>query len=275
MTSAPVLPPAAAAFNAIADKFDTRFTPWLSVAAQRRAVRRALTEAFPVGAHLLEIGGGTGDDALWMADHGRAVLMTDPAPAMVSAASAKFAGRPGLATEIVAAEDLESLAARRRAVGAPLLDGAWSNFAGLNCVDDLAPFAHGLAQMMRPGAPVLLVVFGTCCPGEAIVEGVRGRPRNMFRRFSRGAVPARLSGHEFTVRYHRAAAIRRAMRPWFEPAGRRGIGVFVPPSAAEPWVSGHPGLLRALETLDQALARPLAMFGDHILYRFVRTAVEP
>jgi hypothetical protein len=47
--------------------------------------------------------------------------------------------------------------------------------------------------------------------------------------------------------------------------------VFVPPSAAEPWISDHPRLLQALQALDGALAGPLAMLGDHILYRFVRT----
>jgi hypothetical protein len=52
------------------------------------------------------------------------------------------------------------------------------------------------------------------------------------------------------------------------------VGVFVPPSAAEPWISAHPRLLGALETLDKGLAGPLAAFGDHVLYRFVRTEAE-
>ncbi len=265
------LPPAALAFDSIAAGFDARFTPWKSVAAQRRAVREALTETFPVGASLIEIGGGTGEDALWLAERGRIVLMTDPAPAMVAAAAAKFGARPGLGTQIVAAENLEGLATRREVGTDSLFDGAWSNFAGLNCVDDLGSFARGLARLVRPGAPVLLVLFGTCSPGEMIVEALRGRPGNMFRRFARGAVPARLSGHAFTVRYHRAAALHRAMRPWFEPAGKKGIGVFVPPSAAEPWISRHPRLLDTLERLDRYFAGALAPLGDHVLHRFVRT----
>jgi hypothetical protein len=56
---------------------------------------------------------------------------------------------------------------------------------------------------------------------------------------------------------------------------RRGVGVFVPPSAAEPWISGHPGLLRGLEWLDRKAGRPLALLGDHILYSFRRTAAPP
>src|SRR5271154_1918672 len=92
---APALAPAAAAFDAIAERFDERFGPWLSVAAQRRAVRSALRDAFPPGARVIEIGGGTGEDALWLMARGRQVLLTDVSPLMVRLAAAKFAPHPG------------------------------------------------------------------------------------------------------------------------------------------------------------------------------------
>jgi len=270
MASAKTLSPAAQAFDAIAERFDERFTPWLSVAAQRRAVRGALEKAFPPGAHLIEIGGGTGDDALWLLHRGRQVLLTDVSPLMVRIASAKFGDHPGARTEVCAAEDLADLASR---IETPF-DGAFSNFAALNCVHDLRPFALGLAKLLRPGAPALLVIFGRFCPGEWLVETVRGRPRNAFRRIAAGDQPARLGGREFTVRYHRRRDFERAMAPWFRPAGRRGVGVFVPPSAAEPWISRRPLLLGALKGLDRGLSWPLAALGDHVLYRFTRTRSE-
>ena len=267
MSEAAGLSAAATAFDAVAQRFDERFDPWLSVAAQRRAVRVELERAFPVGARLIEIGGGAGGDALWLGERGRQVLLTDASPEMVRMASAKLRGVAGTRAEVCAAEELENLAGR---TDGPL-DGAFSNFAGLNCVSDLRPFARGLAQLLRPRAPVLLVVFGTLCPGEWLVEGLRGRPKAMFRRLARGEVRARLGGHDFTVRYHRSRDLERAMGPWFRPTGQRGIGVFIPPSAAEPWISRHPRLLGALETLDRALSTPLAPLGDHVLYRFERT----
>ena len=265
------LSPAALAFDAIADGFDTRFGEWRSVAAQRRAVRAALAETFPVGSSLLEIGGGTGEDALWLLERGRHVLLTDASPAMVRIAADKLHGWAGAETAVAAAEALEALADQRARGGAPLLDGAYSNFAALNCVDDLAPFARGLARLLRPGAQALLVVFGTASPGDVLVEALRGRPSAMFRRLQRGGAPARLGGRAFTVRYHRGRDLARALSPWFRPAGAQGIGVFVPPSGAEPWISRHPRLLEGLEGLDRRLAGPLAVFGDHVLYRFMRT----
>jgi hypothetical protein len=71
------LSPAAHAFNAVAPKFDERFGGWLTVAAQRRAVRMQLVRAFVPGSRVLEIGGGTGEDALWLTAQGRDVLLTD------------------------------------------------------------------------------------------------------------------------------------------------------------------------------------------------------
>jgi hypothetical protein len=211
---------AANAFDAVAERFDARYGAWKSVAAQRRLVRAALLRAFPPGAKLLEIGGGTGEDAAWLARQGREVLLTDVSPAMVR----------------MAAEKLRLL---------------------------------GL-----PGGKVLLVIFGVCPPGEWVVQSLRGDLRAVFRRASRSVITARMGGRDFPVRYHREREVVGAMAPAFRLTGRRGIGIFVPPSAAEPWISSHPRILRSLEQLDRIASRPLAIFGDHVLYEFERTALR-
>ena len=263
------LPPAAEAFDAIAERFDERYGSWLSVAAQRRAVRSNLLRAFPVGSRVLEIGGGTGEDAVYLASEGRVVQLTDPSPAMVRIAGAKLASAQAPAPLACAAEDIGSLAP---ALGT--FDGAFSNFAGLNCITDLTPVASGLASLIRPRGQVLLVIFGTWSVGEWIVETMKGRPRAAVRRFSRGDVHARLGGREFTVRYHRRSDVERAFSPHFTLTSTRGIGICVPPSAAEPGISRYPGLLGAMEALDRVLSAPLAALGDHVLYTLTRT-LEP
>jgi SAM-dependent methyltransferase len=256
------LTPAGAAFDAAAETFDARFDPWRSVEAQRRAVRAALLGAFPSGARLLEIGGGTGTDAAWLGERGRDVFLTDASPAMVAKARLKLGAA---AAETFAAEHLGRLADR-----GDRFDGAFSNFAALNCVTDLAPVGEALARLVEPGGKVILVVFGRYCPGEIIVEAIRGRFANMFRRRHRGAVPAKLGGRHFTVRYHRRRDVVRALSPWFRLVGSKGVGVLVPPSAAEPWISAHPRLLAWLERIDRAIAAPLWFFGDHVLFAFER-----
>jgi len=264
--------PAALAFDAVAASFDARFGEWQSVAAQRTAVRQVLVEVFPPKGKILEIGGGTGEDALWLARRGFELLLTDAAPAMVKVAASKLAPFDSRA-EIVSAEDLDQFARRHLAGGGRRFDGAFSNFACLNCVDDLAPVGRGLAKLLNPGSAALLVFFGNTAPGEIIVECLRGKVAQAFRRFRLGAVPAKLGGLNFMVRYHRANAIRSAMCPWFRLVRRVGIGIFVPPSAAEPWISRHPRLLGLLDRLDRMGKRPFAFLGDHVLYHFDRTDI--
>ena len=259
-----MLSPAARAFDAVAPRFDERFGTWRSVAAQRRPVRAALLRAFPPNARVLEIGGGTGEDAAWLATQGRTVLLTDASPAMVRLAAAKLCPL-GMPEPVVApAEDLSALA------DLGPFDGAFTNFAALNCVTDLRPVGEGLGRLVRPGGRLVLVLFGTLAVGEWVVQLVRRDVRGAFRRFSRGDVAARLGGQQFTVRYHRAADVSHALAPWFRLVARRGVGVCVPPSAAEPWISAHPRLLGALERADRVVSRPLAALGDHVLYEFVR-----
>jgi len=264
------LRPAAIAFDAIAPGFDSRFGEWASVAAQRRAVRRALIRTFPPAGRILELGGGTGEDAVFLAQHGLHVHLTDASPSMVQLAKVKLAPY-GASAEIVAGEDLEAFAVEHISSGDVLFDGAFSNFAPLNCIVDLGPVARGLAQLLKPGATAMLVFFGTSCPGEICVELLRGRPQNAKRRFKRNEVPAKLAKREFHVVYHRRKAIASAFAPWFVLERTVGVGVAVPPSAAEPWISRHPHVIAGMEALDRLLARPLAMLGDHVLYQFRRT----
>jgi ubiquinone/menaquinone biosynthesis C-methylase UbiE len=272
-TMMPSLRPAVQAFDAIAPAFDQRFGGWLSVSAQRRAVRAALLREFPRGGYILELGGGTGEDASFLAESGYNVLMTDPSPMMVALAKAKLSPL-GAHAEIAAGEEFEDFAASHILAGGPLFDGAFSNFAPLNCVVDLEPVARGLARLLKPGASAMLVMFGTCCPGEMLTEVLRKRPNQALRRWKRGPIPARLAKREFPIVYHRRAALMSAFAPWFVLEKRLGIGITVPPSAAEPWVSGQPRLLAAMEALDRVLSRPLAMLGDHVLYQFRRTAAR-
>jgi ubiquinone/menaquinone biosynthesis C-methylase UbiE len=264
------LRPAAAAFDAIAPVFDERFGAWLSVAAQRRAVREALLRRFPAAGRILELGGGTGEDATFLAERGYKVMLTDPSPTMVRIAESKLA-RFGSQANVAAAEELNLFAEEYLATGGARFDGVFSNFAPLNCVADLGFVARVLARLLKPGAPAMLVLFGTLCPGEMVTEILRGRPRLALRRLMLHKAPARLGKHDFRVVYHRRAAMIRAFAPWFVLERRIGIGVTVPPSAAEPWISQRPRLLGGMERVDRVLAGPLAALGDHVLYQFHRT----
>jgi SAM-dependent methyltransferase len=272
----PELPAAVRAFDHTADRFDERFGEWLSVAAQRQAVRRYLLRTFAPGSRLLELAAGTGEDAIFLLDRGYDVTVTDGSPRMVRRAAEKLAraGHGARAPQHVVLEELDAFAERMSGEGRAPFEGAYSNFAGLNCVPDLSVLGPPLAKLLRPGSPCLLVVFGTCPPGEMIVELLRRRPAAAVRRLGRSAAPAQLGGESFRVWYPGPRTVARALAPYFRLRRVRGIGILVPPSAAEPWISRFPRVVRGLAAGDRLLTAPLARLGDHVLIHLERTPVE-
>ncbi len=256
------------AFDALAPLFDVRFGAWKSVAAQRAAVRAELLAAFNPGASLLELGGGTGEDALYLAEHGFRVHLTDGSSAMINRAREKVLSarcEDRVTLQCLAIEALSALP------DGAAFDGCFSNFAAFNCVEDCSVPARALARVLAPGALALFVIFGPCCPGEMLTLLLRGEGSRAFRRLSRRGVAARAGGHSFTVFYPTPGAFARSFAPWLRIRHVKGAGIFVPPSSAEPWISEHPRLLTLMQRLDRATSSPLALLGDHVMVTLERT----
>jgi SAM-dependent methyltransferase len=168
---------------------------------------------------------------------------------MVEKALAKAAGLGGtVEVRRLAIEDLATLAGP--------FDGAFSNFGGLNCVADLAAVARALADLLRPGAPLLLCVMGPLVPWEWA--------RLQFRRLRRGGVVWR----EITIRYPSPANLRRAFAPGFRPLRLSAVNALLPPTEWESWAGRHPRLLAALARWEQRL--PLPWLADHYLLELER-----
>jgi hypothetical protein len=151
-------------------------------------------------------------------------------------------------------------------------DGAFSNFGALNCVERLDGLAARLADAVRPGARVVLVVMGRCCLWELGWFLAHGDTRAALRRLRRHGATARVGGEPLRVWYHTPQEVRRAFAPWFRPLELRGVGVFLPPSFLAPWVERHAGAARPLRLADDCLAAawPFRHLGDHYLIALER-----
>lgn len=264
MTAAPAAHP----FDALAAGYDEVFSRTPLGERLRRAAWRRVDAAFPEGSRVLELGCGTGEDAVHLARRGVAVVATDPSEPMLSAARAK-AGAEALLGRVtfvrLAAEEVEREAA---SLGAPF-DGAFSSFGALNCVADLPSAARGLASVLRPGAPLLLGVMGPFCLAETLRFLARGEPRKAFRRFRRGGVEWR----GLRVSYPSPAALGRTLSPAFSITRLGALGALLPPTEAEAWARRHPRLLDRLDRWERRLetAWPLPRIADHYLLELVRT----
>ena|SRR5947208_12246743 len=262
-------------FDALAETYDETFTRSLIGRAQRDAVWRELDRAFRPGQKVLEINCGTGVDAVHLASRGVEVLACDSSPRMIEVARRRLASpgpalRASVEFEVLATEEIGTLQAP---VSPPQFDGVLSNFAGLNCVEDLPRVARDLARLLRPGAPAVLCFFGPLCGWEILWYLAHGNPTKAFRRLRPGGDLAELAeGATVRVRYPGVRAITRIFAPYFALKRWKGVGVAVPPTYLEPLARRFPKAVRALAGVDRwlgrcALARSMA---DHILLEFER-----
>jgi len=274
------------AFDQVAADYDREFTDTALARTLRAIVWSRLAEHFQPGTRVLEIGCGTGEDAVWLAKRGVHVVATDVSPAMLDVTRQKVE-RAGVADQVetlvldAASPDFAALRARVRAgdpnrgdaVGEPLTTGAggaFSNFGALNCVGDLRPIANALAEWMQPGGRFVLVLINRWCAWEILWHLVHLQPRVAFRRLRRDGVDAKVGDGTVHTWYPSIGSIRRTFAPGFKLMRVTGLGVFLPPSYLEPVVAKRPRLFRLLTWLERAMASalPLNRVGDHAIIEF-------
>jgi len=257
------------AFDTLAKDYDRVFTRSLIGRSQRDAVWDEITRTFKPGDRILELNCGTGEDALFLSRLGMSILACDVSRDMIAVAKRRQsdeAPRSDARFEVLPTENLCDLDPSQH------FDGVLSNFAGLNCLDDLAEFARQLAGLVKPGGCALLCLCSRFCFWEIAWFLMHGKPQTAFRR-CRGIATAELNGVSVRVHYPTVRTIRAAMRPWFVLRSCKGIGVSVPPSYVEHWAQRHRSALHLMCSVDRVISRwPwLRVLGDHVLLSMERT----
>ncbi|HTB16614.1 MAG TPA: methyltransferase domain-containing protein [Bryobacteraceae bacterium] len=241
-----------AAFDQLASQYDRLWTHSAVGQLQREAVWRHIGKLFQRGQAALDLGCGTGEDALCLIQAGLHVRAIDASPAMV-----RMARDRGVDAEILSIEDCS------------LVDGSFdavlSNFGALNCVADLNALCEPLARLVRPGGYLAICVIGRFCAWETAWALLRRQPAKAFRRWRKSA----WSSLGIRVFYHSGKHLEAAFRPQFTLLNWSGIGLCVPPS----YVTGLSGdVLQKLDSFDRRVAHwPwLRAFADHRLFVFMR-----
>jgi SAM-dependent methyltransferase len=256
-------------FDALAQDYDTQFSqsiiaPWL-----RDVVHARLESHFPAGSRVLELGCGTGEDALRLAQRGVQVVATDASAEMLAITARKTTNTPQIS---VAALDLQHLPTQPPPPLESAFDGAFANFGPLNCLNDWKPLAAWLAQRVRPGSIVAFGMMSRFCLWEVAWHGLHGDLRTAKRRLS-GRATFAAGGDCAVITYPTPSQLARDFAPWFERVSVQPLGLLLPPSDSYGVVERWPRLLRMLLTGERIVGNvpAFAQFADHYWITFQRT----
>jgi len=252
------------AFDQVAANYDQYFTESVIGRHQRRALWRQLDQLFRPGVRVLDLGCGTGEDAIRLSEMGIEVHGIDISSEMIAVARLRA---PEIEFDACSIENLHELPADR-------YDGAFSSFGPINCVRDLAPVASELANRVKPGGYVALCTMSRFCLWETLFYPLTLQLHKAIRRFAAHWTEAKVGESEFEVYYPSVRSLRVVFTPRFELVRAPGIGVFVPPSYLEPFAQRFPWLIRWLAKLD-SLVEDLPLFravADHRLVIFRRAS---
>ena len=254
--------PSADAFDHIGARYDVEFTNTELSRWFRERVWERLGILYKPGDRVIELGCGTGEDAIWLAKRGIRVLASDGSEAML-AETARKAAVEGV-SNMIETRRLDFTDSAHWELDPGAFDGTYSNYGALNCTGDWHTIGTQLSRAIRPGGKIGLGVMGPWCPWEVVWHGIHGDFRTATRRFHHSII-AHLDGKYFEVFYPTPRHLAHEFGPTFRRSFLWGLGVFLPPSDLYKPVGRRRWLANPLLRLERLTAGmwPFKYLGDH------------
>jgi ubiquinone/menaquinone biosynthesis C-methylase UbiE len=252
------------AFDSVAADYDGARGNNALIQDMRQEMWRWLDATFAPGSRIIDLGCGTGLDAIRMAQQGHYVTATDWSPRMIER-TADRAARAEVMENVhatpVGAHELQRIEGRN------LFDGAYSNLGPLNCVPDLAVVAEQCARLLKPRGALVFTVIGRVCPWEIGHYALKRKWERVRVRFAKDMAPVGMNKRVVWTRYYSPREFYSAFEPHFTLGHYRGVCVFAPPPYLTSVKEKHPRLYKRLWRMDRRAAGwpVLRNLGDHFL----------
>ena len=261
---------AAAAFNKQAALFDDLYSGDTIIQYKRRRVREHILKLLQPRSRILELNSGTGDDAIFLAKRGHKIHATDISVLMQNLLAEKAKQnnvQKSISCELRSFTDLENLSDKGP------YDMIFSNFAGLNCTNELDKVLLSLNSLLKPGGIVTLVLLPKFSLWEFLLL-FKGKFKPAFRRFSgeKGS-KAHIEGEYFRCWYYNPSFIKKRLRNSFTLIGIEGLCSIVPPSYLHGFAEKYPSFFRKLVKHEEELKTrwPWKVIGDYYIISFRKT----
>jgi len=255
---------AAEAFSWQSVVFDDQYNDDAIIQYKRERVRNHILRFLPENSHMLELNSGTGEDAIFFASKGHYVHATDISQGMQE--QLMWKGRGANLNGRITNERVSYTALDQLKNEGPY-DLIFSNFAGLNCTDELDKVLKSLPELLKPNGMVTLVILPKFCLWETLLL-LKGKFKTAFRRFfSANGRTAHVEGHYFKCWYYNPSYITKRLRDHFDVLGVEGLCTLVPPSYMEGFAEKHPKSFAFLTRWEDRLKCrwPWKYIGDYYI----------
>jgi len=264
------------AFDVAAEGYDALYGSNPIMAWMRQESLAVLRATFPPAGLLVEIGCGTGEEALTLSRQGFRIVATDISPAMIQVAQTKAhrEGNSDVTWRVLPAGQLAQLV---QEYGVAAFDGAYASFGGLNCEPQLDQLAVCLFDLLRPGASLVCSIMNRWCLWEMAWSLLHLQFRQSFRRLRTGWTSAGLASPggslSVPVRYYRPGGFAHQFGPYFEVQSVLALPVLLPPPYLDVLFGPQTGLPQGLVGLERRLRNhfPFYALGDHFLITLKRS----
>lgn len=249
------------AFSSQSSHYDSDDRANPVIADLRKQVYEHVARYMRPASRILELNAGTGIDATYFVSSGHTVLATDLSDGMVTELKKKAAVYNGkLSVRQLSYDKLDE-------VTEGPFDYIFSNFGGLNCIDDLGDVTRNLQKLLKPDGYVTFVIMPVVCAWE-LLSTFKGSPAG-FRRLKKH-VMANIDNEYFPTWYHSLKAIKKAFGEKFTLISAEGLAAVSPPPYRSDFPVRHPKVYRFLRGTDKMLNRsfPFNRWADHIITTF-------
>lgn len=243
----------------------------------RKRMQEVLFRCFQPDERVLEIGCGTGIEAISLASHGIEVVATDLSEQMVTQVreKARDQGVENVTGHRLAAHQIGELADE---FGEASFDGAYSHAGALNMDPLLSEVNIGLRRLLKVSGKFVCTVVNQVSLFEVLFYPLVLRPRKAFRRFG-NVVPIPITRLEAYRRYvvpthfYSPSQFLRYFRDDFVLRRLEGLQILLPPWNLADHLERLEPLARFLEALETRLADkpPFNSWGGLSLMELVRT----
>jgi ubiquinone/menaquinone biosynthesis C-methylase UbiE len=254
----------AAAFTAQSKIFDEIYCSNTIIQYKRKRVRDHVLQYLQPQSFILELNSGTGEDAVFFAQHDHRVHATDISAGMQEVLQKKV--RENNMQNLVSSE-LCSFTELSHLKKTGPYDVVFSNFAGLNCTDKLDVVLDSFNSLLKPGGIVTLVIMPKLCLWEMLLL-FKGKFKTATRRlFSKNGREAHIEGELFKCWYYNPSYIIKYLKNNFDLLSCEGLCTIVPSSYMENFAENHPKIFRALSVAEAKYKSkwPWKNIGDYYI----------